>query len=492
MLIDLTNHPERLDVDLCIIGGGPAGICMANEYAGLGHSVALLEGGFLDADPSTQLLNLGWSRGPIVENHPFYLAASRRRLFGGSQMLWGGWCTTLAELDLESREWVPDSGWPISMTELLPYYDRAAGITGLHPSAARPVPERPAIGDGLVERHYYFAPRRRTIRETFQQRLADSENVTVCLGFNVTSFAGGQSRRRIQTIQARALNGAQLSVTAKYFVLAAGGIENARLLLANGLGNDNDVAGRYFMEHPHVVLGSVRLPDRARWEKYLEHMDPQLGHGAMLGLGLSAETQRQCRLLNAAVQLWPEDAPIDSSDDLFHARLVLRAEQRPKRESRVTLGADRDPLGVPVAQLDWELDPMDWSSICVTARLIASSLTQHAGADVDLAIRDDSPWPEFPANGESYHPWGCHHMGTTRMSEDPRDGVVDPDTRVHGLENLFVAGSSVFPTGGYANPTFTLIALALRTADHIKILMESEDSCPPLAQLVEDTPFIPV
>jgi choline dehydrogenase-like flavoprotein len=471
MLIDLTSKtaPSHLLVDVCIIGGGPAGLSIASEFIGSGRSVALLEAGFLEPDVSTQMLNLGRTRGSMGEKHPLYLSTSRLRLFGGSQVAWGGWCTPLIDLDLECRQWVPDSGWPISRTQLTPYYERAAPICGLHESTARPIPERPVIGGELTERRYYFTPGRRTAGETFRNQLAEAPDIFVCLGANGTEIRCNPAKTRVESMRARTLDGGELTVSAANFVLACGGIENARILLANGLGNDHDLAGRFFMEHPHVLLGTVHLPGKQMWTRYLERMDPELGHGSMLALSVPAETQRRYRLRNATVQLWEDPALNERpDDDDFHARLVLRAEQSPIRESRVTLGEDVDPLGVPVAQLNWEPDPADWASVCATARLVAWALREHAQASTDLQISDDCPWPVFPPNADCYNPWGCHHMGTTRMSVDPDQGVVDPDTKVHGIENLFVAGSSVFPTGGYANPTFTLIALAIRTADHLK------------------------
>jgi choline dehydrogenase-like flavoprotein len=475
VLIDLTREPvgSPLNVDICVIGAGPAGICIAAEYLRSRHSVALLESGFLEPDEATQSLNLGWARGPILQPHPFYLATSRIRLFGGSQIAWGGWCTPLLALDLERRDWVQHSGWPISMAQLVPYYERAARICGLHESTAYPILERPTLGGELTERRYCFAPERRTAGETFQKLLVEAENVGVYLGMNVTNLDCDRSMKRVEAVRGRTLGGAQLSVTAKLTVLAAGGVETARLLLANGLGNENDLVGRFFMEHPHVLLGSVQLPERSKWDHYLERMSPELGHGTMWALALPAEIQRAHRLLNATVQLWPDnEARSDPrAEDVFHARLFLRAEQCPNPESRVTLGDYPDPLGMPVAQLNWELGPRDWESIYVTAELVRFALARHADARVDLTISKDSPWPDLPSNSDHYNPWGCHHNGTTRMSQDPRSGVVDPDTCVHGMENLFVAGSSIFPTAGYANPTFTLIALALRTADHLKQLL---------------------
>ncbi|WP_434427087.1 GMC family oxidoreductase [Nannocystis pusilla] len=239
--------------------------------------------------------------------------------------------------------------------------------------------------------------------------------------------------------------------------------------MAHGLGNAHDHVGRWFMEHPHVQIGIAALPSRGRWHAYQEHIDPALGHATMSALGLTAAAQRAHRLLNATVQLWPDDAPEGSSDpDVARVRLLLRAEQSPNPDSRVTLADELDAFGVPVARLDWQLTPLDWDSICTTAEIVAAALERHGEGRVELAVTRDAPWPSQPTNKDHYRPWGCHHLGTTRMSTDPRFGVVDRDAKVHGIENLFIAGSSVFPTGGYANPTLAVIALALRTVEHLR------------------------
>lgn len=473
MQIDVTNQkaPHHIDVDLCIVGGGPAGICIAHEYARTGRAVAVLEAGRLDIDPETHLLNIGWSQGAIADRHPLYLAASRRRVFGGSQVLWGGWCTPLTEMDFAYRDWVPDSGWPIPFSEMFPHYERAARVCGLHVSAAQHQPERSFMGGDLIERLYHFVPGRRTMRDIFGDALTKAENVHLYLGASVTAFDLDATGTRIREISFRSLSGEASTVSANTFVLAAGGIENARLLLANRVSGESDLTGRCFMEHPHVAIGCVRLPGKALWSRFLERMHPDLGHTAMFALAVPAETQRRLGLLNGAVQLWP-DREIGGEADHgeFRATLVLRTEQRPNQRSRVELSEDCDVLGVPLSRLCWELDPEDWRSVCETARIVADALTKHAGAHVQLEISEDSPWPDLPSHLDHCNPWGCHHMGTTRMSADPRLGVVDTDLKVHGMRNLFVAGSSVFPTGGYANPTFTVIALALRTASRLATL----------------------
>jgi choline dehydrogenase-like flavoprotein len=223
------------------------------------------------------------------------------------------------------------------------------------------------------------------------------------------------------------------------------------------------------MEHPHVHAGHIDLGGGLdAWRRYFGGRDPELGHAVQWGLALPADTQARRRLLNAALELWPEEEnPTEAP--VHHARLLLRAEQSPNPDSRIVLTSDIDSIGLPMAHLEWNLKPLDWSSIHSTARSIGEALERHAGAHFDLTVEADVRWPPMPKMPDYYEPWGCHHMGTTRMSESPAFGVVDPNGRVHGVDNLFVAGSSTFPTGGYANPTLTVIALALRLVDHLRL-----------------------
>jgi choline dehydrogenase-like flavoprotein len=138
------------------------------------------------------------------------------------------------------------------------------------------------------------------------------------------------------------------------------------------------------------------------------------------------------------------------------------AEQAPNPRSRVNLHhSKRDQLGLPATQLDWQLSDFDKFSIRRTAELIGIELGRAGLGRVRTDIDEDLS--KFPLVETAWH-----HMGTTRMSENDRTGVVDSACRVHGLSNLYVAGSSVFPTGGRANPTLTIVALAIRLADHLK------------------------
>src|SRR5205807_6248231 len=138
--------------------------------------------------------------------------------------------------------------------------------------------------------------------------------------------------------------------------------------------------------------------------------------------------------------------------------------QAPNPESRVLLGTERDALDMPRAKLDWRLTQLDWRSFHVFYEVLGRELGRSGAGRVQLldwVRREDGTWPSTLSGG-----W--HHLGTTRMHENPRFGVVDATCRVHGLGNLYVAGASVCPTSGAVNPTLTLVALSLRLSDHLK------------------------
>jgi choline dehydrogenase-like flavoprotein len=151
-------------------------------------------------------------------------------------------------------------------------------------------------------------------------------------------------------------------------------------------------------------------------------------------------------------------------EDLVY-RMFTRQEQAPNPESRIVLSAENDELGMPRANLRWKFTPIDKRSMRVYYELLGREMGRAGLGRVQimdwLLDGDDTAWPNHLSGG-----W--HHMGTARMHEDPRQGVVDANCRVHGIANLFVAGGAVYPTGGAVNPTLTVVAMALRLSDHLK------------------------
>lgn len=455
-----------VEADVCVIGCGPAGITVARELVAAGAKVVLLESGSRASDGAAAELLSGRASGPVLKDYPTYLRDSRRTGIGGSGAGWGTlgrmWCIPLSALDFEPREWVADSGWPLRRSELAPYEQRAAELLGLAPFADS-AGGLPAPPTSLVSQVYRFPANSCVFRKAFRA-LAANPGFRAELGATATGLhAAGGVVERIDVVCA---GRDPFAVTARIFVLATGGIENARLLLLggeDGAAMGGPALGRYFMEHFHVAAGTVRLPDPNAWQGYIAGGD-ELGV-----IGLDAATQRRLRLLNACAQLSLDDAAGPPASGPVTCGLFVRAEQAPNPESRVTLGAERDSLGRRRAVLEWNTLPLDWESVVASATAIATELESVYGANVDLSIEESAPWP-WPPTGPAESPrptWGNHHMGTTRMSDHPSSGVVDARCRVHGTSNLFVAGSSVFPTSGYANPTFTITALALRLADEI-------------------------
>ncbi len=511
--------PAEFHADLCVIGAGAAGITIAHTLAGTGLSVYVVESGGLEPDGEIQALYEGQSVGqpPIMD-----LAASRLRYFGGTTGHWGGGCIPLDASDMAVRPWVPHSGWPITRATLEPYYDRARPILDLpdhrfgDPGLLSRMPHRPIGFDpALFTSLYSMSSRQPRLGEVFRAQLERAANVTVLLNANLVEFDTNEAATSVRQASLRGLDGRKGSVRARYFVLACGGIENARLLLLSnsvckpGLGNDCGNVGRFFMDHPSGQLGGVvsEHPDRLT-EAYDRHLSDRT-LPIYPEIVLSETLQRQQQTLNGRVR--PDDYEENVADGITALRTlrhdlsagapshlpsqILRIaadlgdvapslfrlmrgrpavvghriellgffEQAPNPDSRVTLGDRIDALGQREVRLDWRLTELDRHTYEVAAMRFAAELARLGLGRVQL-----DPW--LRPGGNPYEGMGgaAHHMGTTRMSDDPAAGVVDADCRVHGINNLYVAGSSVFPTGGWAFPTFTIVALALRLADRLQ------------------------
>jgi choline dehydrogenase-like flavoprotein len=278
MLVDARSVEEGslLRTGICIIGAGAAGITLAREFARSKLTVMLLESGGFRRDSKIQKLYKGECRGPILDAHPSYPSSSRVRYFGGTTNHWAGWCRPLDPLDFEERPWVPNSGWPITRSDLNPYYTRALDVIQIDPFDDDPherLAGESTLGDQymdspIVTRLFHFSPPTR-FGETYRQELIDSPTTTVMIHANVLDIRSNADASRVEHLEVARLDGTRFTVESRYVVLAAGGIENARLLLSsdgvqrNGLGNERGLVGRFFSDHPHLIAGHVAITDPA-------------------------------------------------------------------------------------------------------------------------------------------------------------------------------------------------------------------------------------
>ncbi|MCC7267831.1 MAG: GMC family oxidoreductase [Caulobacteraceae bacterium] len=513
-----------LTAEVCIIGAGAAGQTLAKALADAGRQVLLVESGGFDYDPGVQALNKAENTGL-----PYYdLERARLRFFGGTTAIWGGRTCRLDPIDFEAREAIPLSGWPYGSETLAPYYDRAERqLELLSDYHTMHVLDRraslPRVNRDRIDADYWqFDLHIDRFTASHRREILDHPRIRVITGATVTEVVAAANGRSIAGAAVADLQGRQTRIEARTFVLACGGIENARLMLAsrsvlpNGLGND--WVGRAFMEHIHCRGGEI-VTDKpirvlrmgkafrmrgSRFAAAWRSGDALMRQEGLLNCSFTVNVRRPPgkplsafmqgfnymrhsmaapsrgwrsvwyavkhggTRLQEMVDPWRAYAMTRTSDRRIYA--VVRTEQAPNPDSRVTLDpASRDALGMPRGRLHWATSPLDKRSVALTMQALDGELRRLGLGRVEL-----SPWLADPAADWVFDPLisknpiaGYHHMGTTRMADDPARGATDGDGRVHGIENLYVAGSSLFPTSGWANPTLTIIALALKQADHL-------------------------
>jgi choline dehydrogenase-like flavoprotein len=527
----------ELSADLVIIGAGAAGISLARQFANTRTSVLLLESGGLVRDDAQQDLYKGSL--PGLQTLPLHV--SRLRYFGGSTNHWAGWTRPLEPEDFASRKDWPESGWPISRSTLDAYYAAAAEMTELGPTAfddlgfwqrqkgGALLKALPLQTDRLRTSLFQISPPTR-FGERYRQEVAAANNIKVLLGANVLELLPGKleagSGKRVGGLVATTDTGRHIRVSGKQFVLAVGGIEIPRILLsstqmhANGAGNEHDLVGRYFQDHPWLTTSAVvrygsASAQPASWPLYFE--TSELAGAKVFG----ALTPNPAKAIEAGIggfRLWLQPTTVSTQGmdalrqtfaDLSSGKLPdqlgehvssvladwdviansvyktafktnkdlldvdtgkilgvsidLNFEQRPRFDSRVTLGKAVDRFGVRRVAVDWRLGDDDRRTATTALQWAAEAFGQIGlgRTRIKLDLQNGKPWPEDMIGSS-------HHMGTARMAATPQKGVVNPDCRVHSVDNLYIAGSAVFPTSGYANPTLTIVALALRLADHLK------------------------
>jgi len=514
-----------VSADICIVGAGAAGITIAKEFNGTPYKVLILESGGLEWEPETQRLYDSEVVGlPHVGIHE-----GRARVFGGTTTLWGGQALRFDAFDLQKRDWVPYSGWPIRRDDLEPYYERAARVLQLGPRVSysdlctvfdvEPLEFEPVK---LRMECSQWSPKP-NFGSAYRSELRHAGNISVLLHANVTSIVTDHNARVVEKIEFKTLHGKEGVAKARFFVICCGGIETARLLLASdrvqvyGIGNDHDKVGRFFQEHIHVGFGQLVTDDRKHIQNCFESFyRNSLKYFPVIALSQQAQIEKHLLSIHGVIGF--DDTPdsgvlalkqlfrivtlgtrprtgelprllgnaLLSPGDLIRLgyRLYLKkrsgtpkrgpigigaqAEVAPDPNSRVMLSDARDRLGMRKVKLDWRVGELERRTLSEFIRIVAAEFQRLGLGSFDLkqvaALDDPVAWRTMLHDS-------AHHMGTARMHEMPKEGVVDPNCRVHGIDNLYIGSSAVFPTGARSNPTLTILALCIRIADRLKYLL---------------------
>jgi choline dehydrogenase-like flavoprotein len=539
MFVDARALPRNAVVrsNICIVGAGPAGIALATELRHCGLQVTLLESGGLNED----MHDRGQPASTSVFDGHRGLHTTRR--FGGNANRWlvdAGLganhlrLVTLSAADFEQRPWVPNSGWPLTLDELNPFYARAQSWFELpqwHYGPGywegRDAPRLPLHGSGLRTSMFQFADKDVVLTRN-RDLIGASGDITCYYHATATRLKMDEAGARVTAVHVTTQPGHEVVFEADQIVLAQGGLATPQLLLSShdrqaaGIGNQHDLVGRYFMDHPLIYGGTFTPASRKQIDRMalydLRRLDGTAGMGH---LQLTDATLRGEPCLNLSTILFPRrgmsrrreigfrasqrvrDAlgkrgrlrkrdvlamlygldgvaqqyndrkrhPIahlgvggwskagTPSHRLDHFEVLHQAEQPPRHDNRVRLGEECDDLGNRRIEIQWRWHEQDVALVQKTQDILARELERSGVGTFNLSRPFDIKTTST-----------THFLGTTRMHDDPRSGVVDRDGRVHGVDNLFITGSAVFPSGGYANPTLTIVALSLRLADRLRQL----------------------
>lgn len=484
------------ETDICVIGAGPAGLVVARGLAERGRDVLVLESGARENEPAVQALNDGDVMGDAYAG----LRETRHRALGGTTALWntpigkdvGAKYAPLGDIDFEQRPTVEHSGWPITFAELAPWYVRAQEICGIGPFEYEGSAWGRCVdtsGPVLATRIYQFGSRRALV-DPLLSDLGRATNVRLCSNATLVGLEVDASGRRATGAVVVSPGVPAWTVRAQQYVVAGGAVENARvLLLAAGAGLRVSISwlGRGFMEHPRDRALILRPRSKDFHQAAAFYDQHQAADGTMIvgRFAVRDEAIRDGTLPNASATLlarahpsvarvravanrigalalvdrwapsgghgWSRQRDLERVFDGF--TILLNLEQTPSPENRVVLGERRDTHGVPVPELRWRWHTADHARLTRLRDVVARELAELGRIEI---AADAIPDPN-----------AHHHAGTTRMHADEARGVVDAHCRVHGVENVFVAGASVFPTAGFVNPVLTIVALAARLADHL-------------------------
>jgi len=508
-LKDISSE-STLTYDVCIVGTGPAGISVAKQLLDTDHRIVMLESGGVLPEPEYQQLNKGENSGPSFLS----LDASRLRCFGGASKLWAGVCSPFKSDEFDKKSFIPLSGWPISLDDLKSYYKQAAKMLGITYQKFYNKDYFNDTFNGIsfkeFDRDDSFLSgsifqvsnvKNRDLGEKYKKDFEPSLNTDIIFHSTVTKLNLNSSGKDIQSVSIADLNGNKATIKAKIFVLACGALENPRILLAsndhykNGIGNNSGFVGSCFMSHPGIsnvgevhktsseqciskdkytndyVVSFEMSPHERSKQKVLRH---SLSVSQYMGLAnrstytsgrIFSDFSKLYKNFNFSSSVKKVVCKLDGEDRYAssHLDLGVGLEQPPRLSNKLMLHTTRDDLGVPKINMYWDdISEIEKETVIKSVKTMAREL----GVLNIGRIRFKN---ELLA-GESYkiNDPVNHHIGTTRMSNSSKAGVVDKNCKVFGISNLYIAGSSVFTTSSVVNPTYTIIAMSLRLGDYLK------------------------
>lgn len=495
--------------DFVIVGAGTAGIVLAVKLTREGKSVMLIEAGEFGENEEKQKLNTVEQTAKLLKNAVW----GRKRAIGGTTISWGGQSLPFTPLDFEERDWVQNSGWPIGFSDLEPYYKAADAFMGIDTMdyKADIFPKiklkDPGIDPGIFDFHVAKWTNSKNFYEQHKKILEEK----ICVIYNAQlTRINKNADNRISGIEVFNFKNDTFHFAVKNLIITAGTIETVRILLNNNLGDHSGLAGKYFMDHPCIEVGTIDTDHLYRLQK-LFNTHIWNGHKYSLRLSLSKIFQQQNQLLNcsASIMFRPPKGTFDIYEELksfmrdhkikrlitmswsfktilksgfaflihrFYfkskalAKLSIMIEQEPAEDSYIALSSARDQFKTPLALIHWTITKKSWNTAVATANALKKQIEDLNLGKVKLYDHINIQTPGW----ENHLSDVCHNMGGCRMSSVPEDGVVDRDLRLWEVQNLYICSQAVFPTGSHSNPVLTMLALALRLADHLTTIKEEK------------------
>jgi choline dehydrogenase-like flavoprotein len=506
---------EEIKTTVCVVGSGPAGAFVAVELAKNEIDVLVLEAGTHEVDSSTdEMLDQVVVSGHADLNFGF------SRQFGGSSNLWSGRVASLEPIDIAKRDWIPFSGWPFGYSELHRYYAQVLEIMDIPYSELLDIKQNRSkeffpifdqnIYHGLdIKRFCWNDPPFNTGSYLRENSSGHGNRLRYCMGAKVRRLYQTHDGRLITHVEMILPDGNTMFVSAKIFVIAAGGLETPRILFNSdsvyfeGIGNRHGVLGKYLQTHPKADMGILVLNHKILTNSPLFSDQSRNGYRVRFGLGLNPDTQKKLESLNHYVQLSPLleyqttrlfeafkgssalKLPFINRSRFLRgglprlglivfeaigriARLQQRArmfvlrgflDQFPDPANHVSRSQRLDSHGDPMIDINWSFSSRDKKTVVSFFNHLDSVFRTHRLGHIETNIANMEEWPLTAIHS--------HFIGTTRMGEISTHAVVDPDCRVFGTNNLYISGPSTWPTGGYANPFLTIAALSLRLGSHL-------------------------